>query len=86
MARTFQRLEVFGSLTVRENIQTSAEIRRRWSRDRAARPVRQAAEILDRVGLRSVADERADSLPTGLARLVELGRALASQPRVLLAR
>jgi branched-chain amino acid transport system ATP-binding protein len=84
MARTFQRLEVFGSLTVRENIQTSAEIRRRWARDRSARPERDTEEILDRVGLRSVADERADSLSTGLARLVELGRALASRPKVLL--
>jgi branched-chain amino acid transport system ATP-binding protein len=84
MARTFQRLEVFGSLTARENIQTSAEIRKRWAHDRSARPVEEANEILDRVGLRSVADERADSLPTGLARLVELGRALASQPKVLL--
>src|SRR6478735_5560753 len=84
MARTFQRLEVFGSLTARENIQTSAEIRKRWAHDRSARPVDEANEILDRVGLRSVAEERADSLPTGLARLVELGRALASQPKVLL--
>ncbi|MDQ6697517.1 MAG: ABC transporter ATP-binding protein [Actinomycetota bacterium] len=84
MARTFQRLEVFGSLTVRENIQTSAEIRRRWARDRAARPQQDTEEILDRVGLRAVAEERADSLSTGLARLVELGRALATRPKVLL--
>ena len=40
--------------------------------------------ILDRVGLRAVADERADALPTGLARLCELGRALAARPRLLL--
>ncbi len=84
MARTFQRLEVFGSLTARENIQTSAEIRRRWAHDRSARPDRDADEIVDRVGLRAVAGERADSLPTGLARLVELGRALATRPKVLL--
>ena len=41
-------------------------------------------EILDRVGLQDVADERVDRLPTGTARLIELGRALATQPRVLL--
>jgi branched-chain amino acid transport system ATP-binding protein len=84
LARTFQRLEVFGSLTARENIQTSAEIRRRWARDRSARPEREAEEILDRVGLRAVADQRADSLSTGRARLVELGRALATRPKVVL--
>ena len=39
---------------------------------------------VDLVGIRPVADERVDSMPTGLARLVELGRALATQPKVLL--
>ena len=39
---------------------------------------------MDRVGLWHVADERADALPTGLARLVELGRALTADPTVLL--
>ena len=36
------------------------------------------------MGLAEVADDRVDSLPTGLARLVEVGRALATEPRVLL--
>jgi branched-chain amino acid transport system ATP-binding protein len=43
-----------------------------------------AADIVRRVGLTTVVDDRVDSLPTGLARLVELGRALATQPRLLL--
>jgi branched-chain amino acid transport system ATP-binding protein len=85
IARTFQRLEVFGSLTARENILTAAEIRRSWSKDRAGSNPREETErLLDLVGIRSVADERVDSMPTGLARLVELGRALATQPKVLL--
>jgi len=84
IARTFQRLEVFGSLTARENILTAAEIRRSWVRDRKADPPSETQALLDRVGLRSVADERVDAMPTGLARLVELGRALATQPKVLL--
>jgi branched-chain amino acid transport system ATP-binding protein len=84
IARTFQRLEVFGSLTARENVLTAAEIRRSWSRDRSIDPKADVDRILDRVGIRSVADERVDAMPTGLARLVELGRALATRPKLLL--
>lgn len=84
IARTFQRLEVFGSLTARDNILTAAEIRRSWARDRSVDPEAEAERIIDRVGIRGVADERVDAMPTGLARLVELGRALATRPRVLL--
>ena len=83
IARTFQRLEVFGSLTARDNIRVAAEIRRRWARD-GSQPAREAEDILDLVGLRPVASALVESLPTGLARLVELGRALAARPRVLL--
>ncbi|MCU1590120.1 MAG: ABC-type branched-chain amino acid transport system, ATPase component [Frankiales bacterium] len=83
MARTFQRLEVFGSLTARENVLAAAEFRRGWSRD-GSDPGAVADEVIDRVGLRNVAEMRVESLPTGLARLVELGRALATRPRLLL--
>jgi len=84
LARTFQHLEVFGTLTVRENVLVAAEIRRRWARDLGSDATDDTEAILDRVGLRHVADLRADTLPTGLARLCELGRALAARPRVLL--
>jgi branched-chain amino acid transport system ATP-binding protein len=84
IARTFQRLEVFGSLTARENILTAAEIRRSWAHNRHGNPVAETEALLDRVGIRGVAHERVDAMPTGLARLVELARALATQPRVLL--
>jgi branched-chain amino acid transport system ATP-binding protein len=84
IARTFQRLEVFGSLTARENLQTAAEIRRSWSRDRSIDIHGEVDRLIDLVGIRAVADERVDAMPTGLARLVELGRALATRPKVLL--
>ena len=83
LARTFQRLEVFASLTVRDNILAAAEFRRGWGRD-GSDPRRVTEDILRRVGLRGMADARVDALPTGLARLVELGRALATAPRLLL--
>lgn len=83
LARTFQRLEVFGSLTVRENLLVAAEIKQGWTRD-SSDPRTVAERLLERVGLQDVADRGVDTLPTGLARLVELARALASGPRVLL--
>jgi branched-chain amino acid transport system ATP-binding protein len=83
MARTFQRLEIFGSLTSFENVLTAAEFRRGWAKD-GSDPRQVAHELLDRVGLRDVAHVRADGLPTGLARLLELARALATRPTLLL--
>jgi branched-chain amino acid transport system ATP-binding protein len=43
-----------------------------------------AAGLLETLGLEDVADSPADELPTGVARLVEVGRALAARPRLLL--
>ena len=83
IARTFQRLEVFGSLTVRENILAAAEIRRRWARDRS-NPKATTDAVLRLVGLGRLASLRADTLPTGQARLLELARALATRPQLLL--
>ena len=88
LARTFQRLEVFTLLSVRENILTGSEIRRSWAGRNSDGDDRDPAviadELIERLGLGDVAEERVDSLPTGRARLVELGRALANQPRLLL--
>jgi len=83
LARTFQRLEVFGSMTARENIQVAAELHRRWASN-APDPREATTSILDLLGLAPVASVQADTLPTGMARLVELGRALATEPKVLL--
>jgi branched-chain amino acid transport system ATP-binding protein len=83
IARTFQRLEIFGSLSVRENVLASAEIRRRWSRDHSDAAAN-ADGVLELVGLSALRDRGADTLPTGQARLLELARALATRPRLLL--
>ena len=85
LARTFQRLEVFGTLTVRDNIRVAAELhRRRWARTGTSSTDVVADTIIEHLGLQAVALTRAELLPTGTARLVEVGRALATQPRVLL--
>ncbi len=84
IARTFQRLEVFGSLTVRDNIRTAVEIHRSWSGNRDQGVREHTEDLIDLVGVRGFADQRADAIPTGVARLTELGRALAIRPRVLL--
>ncbi|MGW6446435.1 ABC transporter ATP-binding protein [Lentzea sp. NPDC055074] len=76
VARTFQRLEVFGSLTVWENVVVALESRRR--------PVKLADELLERVGIAEFARNQADTVPTGAARLLELARALATDPVLLL--
>jgi branched-chain amino acid transport system ATP-binding protein len=84
MNRTFQRLEVFGTMSAYDNIRTAAEIAARARRDSMRGSVAVADGVVDLLGLGDVAAHRADSLPTGQARLVELGRALATQPKVLL--
>jgi branched-chain amino acid transport system ATP-binding protein len=83
IARTFQRLEAFGSLTAHENVMVALEMRRRWAKSRYDSS-KIADELLDRVGIAHVSDKRVDALPTGSARLVELARALATDPKVLL--
>ena len=78
IARTFQRLELFGTLSALENVQLAAEARRRHGATAVAE------ELLGRVGLAGREGEAADLLPTGQARLLELARALATAPSVLL--
>ena len=82
--RTFQRLEVFGSMTAYDNVRTAAEIKAEGRRVALREAKVLTDDIIDLLGLGAVADKRADALPTGQARLVELGRALATEPKVLL--
>jgi branched-chain amino acid transport system ATP-binding protein len=84
LARTFQRLELFPLLTVRENVRVAADLRRRYTRSRGIDTEATADRALERVGLGGYGDAAVGELPTGQARLVELARALASEPRVLL--
>jgi branched-chain amino acid transport system ATP-binding protein len=83
IARTFQRLEVFGSLSVRDNVLTAAELNRGFNKH-ALPAAAVADEMLARVGASAYAHAPADAVPTGVARLVEVARALAVQPQVLL--
>ena len=96
LRRTFQRVQTFGWLSVEDNVLAALEWRgggggffadavawpSRRARERERRAV--AGEVLDRCGLTAVKSELAGSLPIGIARMVELARAVVDRPRVLL--
>ena len=111
LARTFQRLEIFGTLSASENVQVGLEstvkwwewrhLRRAvsWRRRRAGHEeatsgtgVERSASLatatcdrlLDGVGLTGLGHVQSSNMPTGLARMVELARALAIGPKLLL--
>jgi branched-chain amino acid transport system ATP-binding protein len=75
IARTFQNVELFDSMTVRENVRVGAH---------AQRGGRSTDEVLAYVGLEEVTRRPAAGLPFGTRKRVELARALASHPRLLL--
>jgi ABC-type branched-subunit amino acid transport system ATPase component len=93
LARTFQRLELFGELSVREHLVLAYRARHRrslWSDLWRPASVGSDGEtatverLLAELGLEAVADEPAARLPTGTGRLLEVARALATEPRVVL--
>jgi branched-chain amino acid transport system ATP-binding protein len=88
VGRTFQIARVFGSMTVRENVQTalSPHAGKMWSLWRRARRQHRdaAAALLTRVGLAARGDRRADHLPYGDVKRLELAMALANDPALLL--
>jgi branched-chain amino acid transport system ATP-binding protein len=94
IARTFQNIRLFRSLTVLENVRAAlVGAHRSWRadvlrgaawHDREARSGAQSRELLERLGLARFAEARADSLPYGEQRRLEIARALATRPRLLL--
>ena len=95
VGRTFQNIRLFKGLTVLENVMTASDPyapydffsailslpgKRKADRQGAA----QAREYLDLVGLSGLEESRPESLPYGLQRKLELARALAIQPKVIL--
>ncbi|MGW1886860.1 ABC transporter ATP-binding protein [Streptomyces sp. NPDC001970] len=80
MRRTFQRQQLFGQLTVTDNLLVAQEWRRAAPSQRRAR----AASVLETCGVDGLAGTYAGALPVGRARMVELARALADPPHVLL--
>ena len=84
LARTYQRLELFTSLTVRDNIRVAGEIRNTWGRRGRIAVGTESDRIIELVGLGDVAEREVSELPTARARVVEVARALMTQPKVLL--
>ncbi len=93
IARTFQNIRLFKSMTVFENVLTAMHLRRTSNlfsaifhlngKEEAAQRKR-ADELLELVGLADVRNELATSLPYGKQRRLEIARALATEPKLLL--
>ena len=96
LRRTFQRVQTYGWLSIADNVLAALEWRRGGGglpADLLGLPTRRRHEherrervnhVLNLCGLTAVADHPAGSLPMGLARMVELARAIVDPPRVLL--
>ncbi len=95
IGRTFQNLQIFANMTVQENVLTGCHLHGHSGFLEAALRLPRAREeeqylksrvkaYLDLVGLADRAYDPADSLPFGQQRLIEIARALASEPQLLL--
>ncbi|MGE5200928.1 MAG: ABC transporter ATP-binding protein [Acidobacteriota bacterium] len=80
LVRTFQIVQPFAGLSVRENIAVGSHLRERDRR----RALADAAEIAERVGMRELLDRPASSLTIAGRKRLELARALATRPKLLL--
>ena len=95
IARTFQNLRLFGGSSVLENVMTAAQTFHKYSfaeavthlgrwKKREADTRRESMELLERVGLAELAEQKAGTLPYGLQRRLEIARALSLRPKLLL--
>ncbi|MDO4633143.1 MAG: ABC transporter ATP-binding protein [Eubacteriales bacterium] len=93
IARTFQNIRLFGNLTVFENVLIAKHMRAkqnvfsatlRLNHAEEARMRKEAMELLERQHLAHLKDEIASNLPYGLQRHLEIARALATEPSLLL--
>jgi branched-chain amino acid transport system ATP-binding protein len=82
IARTFQNVELFRTMTVLDNVLVGAHTRTQPFRAGAVRA--RAQEVLEYVGIAEVAERPASGLPFGTLKRVELARALVAEPRLLL--
>ncbi len=95
IARTFQNIELFGGLTVLDNLLLGRHRHVRtnvfqamlsvpaWTRDEVSQ-IAQAERVIDLLELQAYRDRRVRGLPYGIQKLVEIGRALSSEPTLLL--
>ncbi|MBV5338416.1 MAG: ABC transporter ATP-binding protein [Deltaproteobacteria bacterium] len=95
MVRTFQNIELFGGMTVLENVMVgmhtksssgllACALKMPWSISEERRIREGAAKWLEFTGILDLSEHAASSLPFGQGRLLEIARALAAMPRIIL--
>jgi branched-chain amino acid transport system ATP-binding protein len=95
MVRTFQNIELFGGMTVRENVMVglhtrsssgllACSLRMPWSRAEETRIREGSLKWLEFTGISDLADVTAANLPFGKGRMLEIARALAVEPEIIL--
>ncbi len=95
LVRTFQLTQLFQNLSVLENVKVGCHVRTRagvfaaltrpaWARREEAETDAKARALIDLVGLSDQTDQLAGVLPYGQQRLLEIARAMATEPRLML--